>query len=263
MRPAGILMIPRRERESGPMDRKSGSILVLVTLMVTLFSGAGFFSGMASGMAAEPAAGDEESETNAVARMPSPAAPDTVHTNLWLTEALMGEIITSFINVLPPEPAAVLLVNKGGRDMDDIFGSVASGLLGELGHQTFVVAGDSTFQAPVDFILDYKVIGVELSYPEVGRTLGIWQSWVARDVSVTASVDLADADSGRLLFKDIVTRRFSDRVDNDDFDDVESQLYDFTTAETSGSGWKNRMEEIVVLGVLVGLIAVYFSNTGN
>ena len=237
------------------MDREPGSKLLIVTLMVVLFCGAGFSYGTA--------AGDEESDTPAVVRMPAPAAPDTVRTNLWLTEALMGEIVTSFTKFLPPDPSAVLLVNQGGRDMDDIFGGVAAGILSELGHQTFVVAGDSTFQAPVDFIFNYKVIGVELSYPEVGRTLGIWQRWVARDVSVTASVDLADADSGQLLFKDIVTRRFSDRVDDDDFADVESHLYDFTSAETSGSGWKNRMEEIVVLGTLVGLIAVYFSNTGN
>ena len=237
------------------MDRKSGSTLVLVTLIVALFACAGFSSGIA--------AGEEESDTNAVVRMPAPAAPDTVRTNLWLTEALMGEIVTSFARVLPSEPSGVLLVNLGGRDMDDIFGSVAVGILSDLGHQTFVVAGDSTVQDPVDFICEYKVVGIELSYPEVGRTLGIWQRWIARDVSVTASIDVADADSGRLLFKDIVTRRFSDRVDNDDFDDVESQLYDFTTAETSGSGWKNRMEEIVVLGTLVALIAVYFSNTGN
>ena len=144
--------------------------------------------------------------------------PDTIRTNLWLTEALMGEIVTSSAEVIPPEPAAVLLVNAGGRDMDDVFGTVATGILSERGHEIYVVAPDSLVQAPVDFVFEYKVVGVELSYPEVGRTLGLWQRWVARDVSVTAAVDLSRADTGRLLYKDIVTRTFSDRVDNDDFD---------------------------------------------
>ena len=233
------------------MDRKAGSTFLLVALTLTILAGAG------------PAASQEEVDANPVGRMPAPSAADTVRTNLWLTEALMGEIVTSFAAVIPPEPSAVLLVNSGGRDMDEIFGTVASGILLERGHEIYVVAGDSTVQSPVDYVFEYKVIGVELGYPEVGRTLGIWQRWVARDVSVTASVDLSRADSGKLLFKDIVTRRFSDRVDNDDFDKVDSPLYDFTTAETSGSGWQNRMEEIVVLGTLVGLIAIYFSNTGN
>ncbi|MEN8007822.1 MAG: hypothetical protein ABFS42_12455 [Candidatus Krumholzibacteriota bacterium] len=233
------------------MDRKSGSTLVLAALMVALLAGTGM------------AAGEAEGGASAAGYMPAFDAPDTVRTNLWLTEALMSEIVASFTNVLPAPPAAVLMVNQGGLDGDDVFGGVASDILGSMGHEVFVVAADSTVQAPVDIVFDYKVVGVELSYPEVGRTLGIWQRWVARDVSVTASVELTEADSGRLLFKDIVTRRFADRVDNGDFDAVESPLYDFTSAETSGSGWQNRMEEIVVLGTLVGLIAVYFSNTGN
>ena len=237
------------------MNRKSGSTLVLVAFTVALCAVAGFSLGIA--------AGEEEGDTNTPGRMPAPTAPDTVRTNLWLIEALMGEIVTTFADVLPAEPSAVLLVNQGGRDMDDIFGSVASGIMKERGHQTFVVAGDSTVLSPVDYIFEYKVIGVELTYPEVGRTLGIWQRWVARDVSVTASVDLSAADSGRILMKEILTRSFSDRIDNDDFDKVDSPLYEFTTAETTGSGWQNRMEEIVVLGTLVALIAVYFANTGN
>ena len=81
--------------------------------------------------------------------------------------------------------------------------------------------------------------------------------------STTFPAQVSTASTGQLLFKDIVERRFSDRVDNDDFEDVETDLYDFTTAETVGSGWQNRMEEIVVLGTLVGLIAIYFANTGN
>jgi len=194
---------------------------------------------------------------------PSPAAADTVHTNLWLTEALMGEIVSVAAGFLPNGPSRVMLLNEGGTDSDDLFGSVATRTLTDLGHSLYLAAPDSVPAPPLDYVFAFKVIGVELSYPEVGRTLGIWQRWVERDVSVTAAVDVSEADSGLLLFKDILERRFSDRVDNDDFDDVESDLYDFTTAEKAGSGWQNRIEEIVVLGTLVALIAVYFSNTGN
>jgi len=60
-----------------------------------------------------------------------------------------------------------------------------------------------------------------------------------------------------------IVRRFSDRVEADDFDAVESPLYAFTNAEVADSGWHSRIEELVVLGTLAGLIAIYFSNTGN
>jgi hypothetical protein len=164
---------------------------------------------------------------------------------------------------MPPAPGAVLVVNQGTDDANDLFGSVAAAVLTGRGYDLFVVTEDSMVQAPVDYVFSYQVVGVELIYPEVGRTLGIWKRWIGREIAVTASVEVATSSAGQLLFKEIVVRRFSDRVDKDDFQDVESGLYNFTTAQTSGSGWQNRMEEIVVLGTLVGLIAVYFSNTGN
>jgi hypothetical protein len=175
----------------------------------------------------------------------------------------MGEIVSVAAATLPPGPHALKLVDQGGSQGDELFGGVAAKVLREQGHGLFVAGQDSTAVPDVDFVFGYRVIGVDLTYPEVGRTLGIWQRWVARDLEVSVSVEVAAASSGQLLFKDIVSRRFNDRVDNGDFDDVGSDLYEFTQAEKSGSGWKNRMEEIIVLGTLVGLIAVYFANTGN
>ena len=241
------------------MDRKTGlmKIFLVITAMwlVTV-------AGVSLAQDDVPEATDDSAETP-TAQLPGLADPDTIRTNLWLTKALMGEIVTTASATLPPAPATLLLVNKGGNEQDELFGGVATGILSEQGYELFVVAADSSVQAPVDYVFTYQVMGVELEYPEVGRTLGIWQRWVARDVAVTASVEISTSPVGRILFKDIVERRFGDRVDNDEFDDVESDLYDFTTAETSGSGWQNRMEEIVVLGTLVGLIAIYFANTGN
>ena len=66
-----------------------------------------------------------------------------------------------------------------------------------------------------------------------------------------------------MLLSSRVARSFSDRVPSDDFDDVNSNLYSFTTAETGESGWQRRLEEIVVLGALAALVAIYFANTAN
>lgn len=234
------------------MYRKSGSTTVVLALTAVLLVAGTVWS-----------YADEDPAGATAVQLPGLGEPDTVHTNLWLTEALMGEIAMVASSSLPPAPGAVLLVNEGGSDKDELFGVVATDILSSRGYDLFVVAGDSTVQAPVDFVFSYNVTGVELVYPDVGRTLGIWQRWVARDVAVTVSAEVSTASTGQLLFKDNVKRRFSDRVDNDAFQGVESDLYDFTTAEIASSGWQGRMEEIVVLGTLAGLIAIYFANTGN
>ncbi|MBE0564385.1 MAG: hypothetical protein IH621_00370 [Krumholzibacteria bacterium] len=200
-------------------------------------------------------------QTAAPAGMPSAAAADTVRTNLWLTEALMAEIVSSAAAALPPPPAAVRLQARGEGQANDLFGATAARVLGGQGYELYIAAEDSVRQAAVDAVFAYDVQGVELSYPEVGRTLGIWRSWIERDVAVSALVEVTDAASGRLLLKERLVRSFGDRVPDDAFGGVDSRLYPFTSAATGESGWQRRVEEFVVLGALAGLVAVYFANT--
>ena len=194
-------------------------------------------------------------------QLPTAAAPDTVRTNIWLTEALMGEIASRSTRVLPPAPGAVRLERTGNSQADELLNEAMARVLGGQGYDLFLAGDDDSRQAAVDHVVSFQVVGVELTYPDVGRTLGIWRQWVARELSVTAMVEISAADSGRLLFSDRLTRTYTDRVPDGDFDRVDSDLYGFTTAQTAESGWQRRMEEIVVLGTLAGLVAVYFANT--
>ncbi|MFN2370020.1 MAG: hypothetical protein ABR506_02575 [Candidatus Krumholzibacteriia bacterium] len=200
-------------------------------------------------------------QTPAPAGLPSPTAADTVRTNLWLTEALMGEIVTAVAGVLPPAPAAVRLVTAGKGEANDLFGATAARVLGGRGYDLYTAKKDSARQAAVDAEFTYQVLGVELAYPAVGRTLGIWRSWVERDLAVTVLVEVTETDSGRLLLKERLTRAFGDRVPDGDFGAVNSRLYPFTSAKTGESGWQRHLEQVVVLGALAGLVAVYFANT--
>lgn len=195
--------------------------------------------------------------------LPVTTAPDSVHTNIWLTEALMGEIVTRTSRVLPPAPAAVRLVQTGSTDGDELLMEAMFRVLGGQGYSLFLPDEDEARQAAVDYVVTFHVVGIDLVYPQVGRTLGLWRQWVSRELTVTAQVELSAADSGRILFSDRVTRSFADRIADDDFQRVDSSLYDFTTAQTAESGWHRRFEEIVVLGTLAGLVAVYFANTAD
>lgn len=213
--------------------------------------------------------GDVPLDTGPVG-LPAASEPDTVRTNIYLTEALMAEIVASTAQVLPAPPAAIQLTeaelaqgDQGVGPENQIFQAAVVRVLGALGYETFLGDEDPARQAAVDCIYSYSVHGVELVYPEVGRTLGLWRRWIDREVKVTVQVDVTMANSGRLLLSDRIERKFSDRVSNDDFELVDSQLYDFTSADVKESGWKGRMEEIIVLGTLAGLVAVYFANTGN
>jgi len=204
-----------------------------------------------------------QDEVVAPVSLPAAATADTVRSNVWLTEALMAEIVASTGRILPAPPAAVQLVQNSLTVEDDLFKAAVVRVLGAMGYEVYIGDDDPSHQAAVDCIYSFSVHGVELIYPEVGRTLGFWRRWIDRELKVTAQVDVTMANSGRLLLSDRIQRSFSDRVSDDDFDAVDSDLYEFTTAETSESGWKGRMEEIIVLSTLAGLVAVYFANTGD
>ncbi len=208
-----------------------------------------------------------ETETTALSSgplgLPSAAEPDTIRTNIWLTEAIMAEIVASTARVLPSPPAALQLVQEGITQENGLFKSASVRVLGGLGYEIYLEDEDPARQAAVDCIYSFTVHGVELVYPEVGRTLGLWRRWVDREMKVTVQVDVVMANSGRVLLSERIQRQFNDRVSSDQFEVVDSDLYTFTTAETSESGWKSRMEEIIVLGTLAGLVAVYFSNTSD
>lgn len=195
--------------------------------------------------------------------LPAGAGADTVRTNLWLTEALMGEIVTAAAKALPEAPGSVRLAARREDLRNDVFQAVAADILAQDGYELYLADDDSSTIGPVDYVFSYDVQNIDLTYPEVGRTLGIWRNWVQRELAVSALVEVSEEATGRLLLSERIERRFGDRIGSDDLSRVDSDAYDFTTAETAASGWQNRAEEIVVLGTLAGLVAIYFANTGN
>ncbi len=230
----------------GTVDKR---ILPAVFLILTL----------AGGVRAETSAADGP------LNLGGPAAADSLRTNLWLVEAMMGEIAAEAISALPPAPARVLLTNRPAPDdkAGQLMRTVTSRVLADRGYEVLVDLPDSLRGPGPDCTATFNVDQVELTYPDVGRTLGLWRRWVDREVSVVVSAEIADAASGQLLLSDRLARRFSDRVPDKDFPEVNSRLYPFTIAEVGESGWHRRLEEIAVLGTLAGLVAVYFANTGD
>jgi len=205
------------------------------------------------------------------------APADTVRTNLWLTEALMADVVTAVMRVLPESPRAILVEARADSPEDELFGAQATRQLMAAGYMVRVpvaedaatadgdtaAAGEETATPAAGLAFSFRVTEVALTYPEVGRTLGVWRQWVDRELSVSILVGVEDRATGRVLLNERVTRSYNDRVPSGDFDDVNSGMYEFTSSETSESAWQRRMEEIVVLGALAGLVAIYFANTSN
>ncbi len=210
--------------------------------------------------------------TSPAASAGPPAAADTVRTNLWLVQALMAEVVRATLPALPPSPSSLALKPLGNDAAHDLFGTVATDVLAARGYELYLNttpqetaagAADSVEVGPADYEFRYKVEQVQLGYPAVGRTLGIWRQWIAREFEIVTHITVVKNPTGRLLLNERIVRSFNDRVPSSSFEGVRSTAYPFTDAETKGSGWGRRLEEMVVLGALTGLVIIYFANTGS
>lgn len=188
------------------------------------------------------------------------AGADTIRTNLWIAEALMGETVAVAIRHLPPPPVPVVLVPADKEQRTNLLTTLVTERLTRAGYQVHLdnAPADST-ASRVEF--RYQVLELALGYPESGRRFGLWRDWVARGMSFTALYTILETPGGGVLFNDRVCRTFQDRVPSDDLAACQSPAYAFTNASVKAGGWQRRIEEIVVLGALAGLVAVYFQNT--
>lgn len=188
------------------------------------------------------------------------AGADTIRTNLWLAEALMGETVVAAMRHLPPPPLNVVLVPADKEQRTNLLTTMATEHLTRAGYRVHVD------EAPADSTAHhcefrYQVLELGLGYPASGRRFGLWRDWVAREMSFTALYTIVETPGGEVLYNDRVCRSFRDRVPSDDLAACQSPAYAFTRAEVAAGGWQRRIEEIVVLGALAGLVAVYFQNT--
>ncbi len=191
------------------------------------------------------------------------AQEDSVPSNLWLTRSLMEDLVKECKGALAPAPQNILL-RAGAQDPEtELFQAALYRVLVGSGYHVFLATADADTNPGIDVDWHFRVAGVKLAYPQVGRTLGIWRSWIARELAVTVFCTLSEVPSGRILFDDQLQLQFNDRFRVAELPRVESPLYDFTTAEPVNGSWHNRLEEIVVLGTLAGLVSVYFANTSN
>lgn len=225
-----------------------------------------------AGAAAATAVGDSAQSHASTARLARLGAVDTLRTNVWLARAVLTEIVAEVVAELPPAPGTVVVRPLLRSPANPLLIGAVEDLLAARGYTTYLDEQDIADPAKPARVLRAPAGGSELRlncedirlvYPRVGRRFGLWRQWVDRELSVAVLATIVDRESGRLLYDERLTRAFGDRVPAGRFADVRSTAYAFTDAEVEEGGWRRRAEQTVVLGTLVGLVALYFANTGS
>ncbi len=197
------------------------------------------------------------------------AAPDTVRTNLWVAQALLTDIIRHAVRTIPDDGGSVALRPQDKNEAAPLFQSLAHAVLLEKGHEVYLDESDTEDEeeavvpGEVDYELRFRFESVKLEYPAVGRKLGLWSRWVDRELAASVLVTVVETSTGRLLLDERLQRRFGDRIETKYMGLIEEPTYVFTSALTEKGGIHAILEELVVMGALTGLVAIYFANTSN
>jgi hypothetical protein len=190
----------------------------------------------------------------------APTSPDTLRTNLMVAEALLGDALAEITAALPSAPTTIVLVPGSTEHAANLLTTVATHHLLAAGHRVHMDQVPPGTEPPV-YELRYRVDDLELTYPDSGRRFVFWDGWVDRQLDLVVQFTLVDQRDNQVIASQRIVRRFQDRIEADQLAALEAPTYPFTMASVEGGGWSRRLEEIVVLGTLAGLVAIYFANT--
>jgi len=212
------------------------------------------------------------------AAVSSPALGENgVKSNFDVMDKLASEVCAELVSKMPADlPSREIRLAPFGRD--ERYELVANSFmrtLGEKGYRAYLpvaaAPGDSS-SAPdtlsaagleAGVRLEFETIEFTLRYPEIYRSHLVGGKNVKRAAELRVLARLVDSEDGLVVWMSEASKSYGDQFSYDDIEDVEASLYDFTKPPRNSRNWGKIVEPVVVSGIIVGLIYLFFSNQGD
>jgi hypothetical protein len=178
----------------------------------------------------------------------------------------MTELTTEVVNELLPHFSerlagrAIVLRKYTANEQYQFINTIMARLFTDAGITTYPNA------APTDgtpaITLEYQALEYDLAYTKVYRSYLIGGKKVARKADVTLLATLYD-DSGAVVWTREAKRDYEDNFGHGELDRIEEGNFAFTRPALPGGGWGKYAEPVLVTGIVVGLIYLFFSNQSD
>jgi hypothetical protein len=175
-----------------------------------------------------------------------------------LTTEVANELFAEFPDSLAKRP--VVLKGFTVNEHYQFLNSVLTRLLTGRGITVYPNAAPTDGTRTVTF--QYQAIEFDLAYTKVYRSWLIGGKKVLREADVTLLGTLF-ADGGSVAWTGQAQRDHDDEFRHSDLDDIEEGNYQFLHPELPGGGWGKYAEPVLVTGIVVGLIYLFFSNQSD
>jgi hypothetical protein len=114
-----------------------------------------------------------------------------------------------------------------------------------------------------DLNIEFQITDFDLRYTKIYRKYLIGGKKVNRSADVRVTVRLVDPTDGYIVWVGEAFRSIDDSFSYGEIDEVEAGLYSFTKPERDSRKWGRVVEPVVVSGIIVGLIYLFFSNQSS
>jgi hypothetical protein len=190
------------------------------------------------------------------------AAEDPARTNLELMTDLTSEVVNELLPHFAArlEGRAVYLKKYTVNEHYQFMNTVMARLFTDAGITTYPNAAP-TDGTPV-VTLEYQALEYDLAYTKVYRSYLIGGKKVARKADVTILASVYD-EQGALVWTREAKRDYEDNFNYGDIDRIEEGNFQFTRPALPGGGWGKYAEPVLVTGIVVGLIYLFFSNQSD
>jgi hypothetical protein len=204
-----------------------------------------------------------------------------VRSNFDVMDKLASEVCAELVSKMPGDlPTREIRLAPFGTDgRYELIANAFTRSLGENGYQAYMpvpqaktdssaasrAAPDTAFAAGGDaeLRLEFETIAFTLRYPEIYRSHLIGGKQVKRAAELRVLAKLVEPQEGLVVWMSETSKSYSDQFPYDQIENVEASLYDFTKPPHDSRNWGKIVEPVVVSGIIVGLIYLFFSNQGD
>ena len=185
-------------------------------------------------------------------------------TNYEILEKIAGEALDELaVNMPSIAKDTVLLIRKEGgigSGIDKVFENELVKKMKEAGLRIASRVADTDQTETSEYVFSYQIISYSVEYPDIGRSYWVGAKEVERLAEVGIFAKLLDSGTGEIVWVGEAQKKYEDRIAYSLLSRVEDPERDFTVPARDEIKWSRFVEPVIVTGIVVGLVYLFFSN---
>jgi hypothetical protein len=198
----------------------------------------------------------------------SERSPGGILTNFEIIEKISGETvreIISGIGTIASENVVLLSKTKSAGNVDFVLENAFVMEMRNAGIKLAIETPKKDAPAATvgNYRLSYQIVRLSLSYPRISRKWWLGSKVVERAAQADVFVQFIDLATGDIAWVKEIHKEYRDTIDYSRLKLVEEAQYDFTRPSRSEFKMTRLLEPLVVGGIVVGLVYLFFTNQSS